>query len=270
MDSESRQGRSPLLLTRIAMFVAVGIVLGLTLSAIPNVELVTAVCFVAGFLLGPSAGVLVGGLTEALFAGFHPMGSSFGVLLASQVVGMALAGALGGLAAWLVGHRYATRALSVDGRLHRRARDLSVRRPDKPGLPADGRVFCFHADDFAGGGDSVFGHSHRVECPCFFIDRDTVASPARKSVGPTVKRYLQLLAVLLGAATFAMAQGPVLRQSDTWTFSYEDISDFMRLYPGVYPLDYGTIGRADGVPAVADESVDAGGDARRDSAEPPL
>jgi hypothetical protein len=106
MDSESGPRRSPLVLSRAAMFVAVGIVLGLALSSVPNVELVTAVCFVAGFLLGPSAGVLVGGLTEALFAGFNPLGSSFGVLLLMQVIGMAAAGALGGLAAWLVGHRY--------------------------------------------------------------------------------------------------------------------------------------------------------------------
>jgi uncharacterized membrane protein len=106
MAPESRSGRSPLLLTRVAMFVAVGIVLGLALSAIPNVELVTATCFVAGFLLGPSAGLLVGGLTEALFAGFNPLGSSFGILLVSQVLGMALAGAMGALAAWLIGRRY--------------------------------------------------------------------------------------------------------------------------------------------------------------------
>ncbi len=106
MDPESRLGRSPLLLTRVAMFVAVGVVSGLALSAVPNVELVTAVCFVAGFLLGPGAGVLVGGLTEALFAGFNPLGSSLGILLVSQVTGMAAAGALGGLAAWFTRGRY--------------------------------------------------------------------------------------------------------------------------------------------------------------------
>jgi energy-coupling factor transport system substrate-specific component len=101
MSFESRAGRPPLLITRIATFVAVGLVAGLALSAIPNVELVTAVCFIAGFLLGPSAGLLTGGLTEALFGGFHPMGSSFGPILLAQVLGMALAGLTGAVASVL-------------------------------------------------------------------------------------------------------------------------------------------------------------------------
>jgi hypothetical protein len=94
-----------MLITRIATFVAIGIVAGLALSAIPNVELVTAVSFTAGFLLGTSAGVLTGGLTEGLFAGFHPMGSSLGLLLVTQIFGMALAGAAGSWACALSGSR---------------------------------------------------------------------------------------------------------------------------------------------------------------------
>jgi hypothetical protein len=44
-------------------------------------------------------------------------------------------------------------------------------------------------------------------------------------------------------ASVAWAQGPVLHQADLWTFPYEDLSDLLRLYPGMYPLDYGTIGQ---------------------------
>ena len=99
MEVKSRPAGSPLYLTRIASFVAVGLVAGLALAAVPNVELVTAVCFCAGFLLGPAAGLLTGALTEALFAGFHPMGSTFGILLAAQVAGMSVAGLLGAVAA---------------------------------------------------------------------------------------------------------------------------------------------------------------------------
>jgi hypothetical protein len=40
----------------------------------------------------------------------------------------------------------------------------------------------------------------------------------------------------------AAAQGPVLHQTDLWTIPYEDISDLLRIYPGMYPLDYGTLG----------------------------
>lgn len=103
MSLETRPGRSPLLLTRMAAFVAVGIALGLALVAVPNVELVTGVSFMSGFLLGAGAGVVTGGLIEALFAGFHPLGSSLGLVLVAQMAGMAFAGALGGAAARIVG-----------------------------------------------------------------------------------------------------------------------------------------------------------------------
>ena len=118
IGSESRPGRPPFLITRLAMFVALGLVAGLALSGIPNVELVTAICFIAGFMLGPSAGLLTGGLTEAIFAGFNPMGSSFGLVLAAQVLGMALAGLAGALAAFFLRGRrrgpvYATTIVSL-------------------------------------------------------------------------------------------------------------------------------------------------------------
>jgi uncharacterized membrane protein len=110
MEVETRQGRNPLYLTRIASFVSVGLVVGLALSGVPNVELVTAVCFASGFLLGPAAGLITGGLTEALFAGFNPLGSSMGLLLVAQVIGMSLAGLMGALVSRLcnrtVGFRY--------------------------------------------------------------------------------------------------------------------------------------------------------------------
>lgn len=38
------------------------------------------------------------------------------------------------------------------------------------------------------------------------------------------------------------AQGLILHQSDLWTLPYEDMSDIFRRYPGMYPLDYGTLG----------------------------
>ncbi len=86
----------PLFLTRIASFVAVGVVLGYVLMAIPNVELITATCFTAGYCLGPVGGILVGALTEFLFAGFHPTGSSVGLLLIAQMLGMLFVGFAGG------------------------------------------------------------------------------------------------------------------------------------------------------------------------------
>ena len=88
-------GRSPLRIARVSAFVALGVVSGLALSSIPNVELVTVICFAAGYLLGLTAGLATGALVELLFAGFHPMGSSMGFLLFAQMAGMAGAGLVG-------------------------------------------------------------------------------------------------------------------------------------------------------------------------------
>lgn len=96
MDRSSAHTPSPLFLTRIASFIAVAVVLGYVLMAIPNVELVTATCFAAGYCLGATAGAIVGAMAEFLYAGFHPMGSSMGLLLLAQMSGMALVGFAGG------------------------------------------------------------------------------------------------------------------------------------------------------------------------------
>jgi hypothetical protein len=79
-----------------AAFVAVAVVVGYLLAPVPNVELVTATCFAAGYCLGALAGVVVGAVAEFLFAGLHPMGSSIGLLVVGQMLGMALAGFVGG------------------------------------------------------------------------------------------------------------------------------------------------------------------------------
>lgn len=97
MNSSGGYAAPPLLLTRAAAFVAVGVALGYLLAPVPNVELVTATCFCAGYLLGFGTGVLCSMLIEVLFAGFHPMGSSVGITLVAQTLGMMGAGALGAL-----------------------------------------------------------------------------------------------------------------------------------------------------------------------------
>jgi hypothetical protein len=105
MNSDVRAERSPLFLARIAAFVAVAVAGGLALTAVPNVELVTAICFIAGFLMGYSAGILTGAIAEGIFAGFNPLGSSLGLLLLAQVIGMAVAGLLGAFSAAILKHR---------------------------------------------------------------------------------------------------------------------------------------------------------------------
>lgn len=101
MEPSGGNTTPPLLLTRSAAFIAVGLALGYLLAPVPNVELVTATCFCAGYLLGFGAGVLCSLMIESLFAGFHPMGSSVGLTLIAQCLGMAGAGAAGALCAKL-------------------------------------------------------------------------------------------------------------------------------------------------------------------------
>ncbi len=108
MEKSGGYASPPLLLTRTAAFVAVGVALGYLLAPVPNVELVTATCFCAGYLLGFGAGVLCSVLIEALFAGFHPMGSTFGLTLVAQCIGMAGAGAAGAVCAMITQRGAAT------------------------------------------------------------------------------------------------------------------------------------------------------------------
>ncbi len=55
-------------------------------------------------------------------------------------------------------------------------------------------------------------------------------------------RIFAFLALLLFLAPCLFAQGPVFPYPYLWTLSYEDLSDILRRYPGMHPLDYGTFG----------------------------
>jgi len=57
-----------------------------------------------------------------------------------------------------------------------------------------------------------------------------------------MKRASWIACVLIPWATLCLAQGPVFTQEDLQTFSFEDFSDVLRRFPGMYPLDYGTFG----------------------------
>lgn len=72
---------------------------GQALAGIPNVETVTFLSFVSGFLLGPLPGTLVGACAMGAHSLFNPLGSAPPPVLVSQVVcygAVGLAGALAG------------------------------------------------------------------------------------------------------------------------------------------------------------------------------
>jgi hypothetical protein len=74
------------------LLVALIVAAGYTLAAIPNVELVTLLVFVSGFLLGPRLGPVVGATSWGVYSALNPMGAAVPPVLAAQVASGALIG----------------------------------------------------------------------------------------------------------------------------------------------------------------------------------
>jgi uncharacterized membrane protein len=72
------------------IFIALILGVGYALAFVPNVELVTAMIFLAGTLMGLKRGFLIGILGEFLFSALNPMGSGllFPPMLIAQIAAM--------------------------------------------------------------------------------------------------------------------------------------------------------------------------------------
>jgi energy-coupling factor transport system substrate-specific component len=81
-----------------SLLTALAIAAGYALAAIPNVELITLLVFVSGYLLGPALGGGVGAVAMAGHSTFNVMGAAIPPILAAQVACYALVGAAGGVA----------------------------------------------------------------------------------------------------------------------------------------------------------------------------
>lgn len=85
--------------TLAGLLVALIFAAGYSLVGIPNVELVTLLVYVSGFLLGPRFGPLVGAAAWGLYSALNPMGAAVPPVLVAQVAAgalIALAGAVTG------------------------------------------------------------------------------------------------------------------------------------------------------------------------------
>jgi hypothetical protein len=80
-----------------ATFVALAVSLGFALLHVPNVELITLVAFVSGYLLGARRGLIIGLISMGFFTVFNPLGVPAVPVAVSQVGGMAVIGLVGGL-----------------------------------------------------------------------------------------------------------------------------------------------------------------------------
>jgi hypothetical protein len=110
----SAQERTPGVLRRtvlLGLFAGTAVGAGFLLAGIPNCELMTLLCALAGGVLGRGAGAAVGALAATLYSLGNPLGPAPPPLLAAQVVGLATAGWLGGATAgavlvrWRAGRR---------------------------------------------------------------------------------------------------------------------------------------------------------------------
>ncbi len=79
------------------LFIALGLSLGFLLLHIPNIEMITAIVFISGYLMGIKEGVIVGFLTEILYSLFNPLGAAAPPLLIAQVISVCFTGYLGGI-----------------------------------------------------------------------------------------------------------------------------------------------------------------------------
>ena len=78
------------------ILVALGVGIGYVFISIPNVELVSAVIFISGWIMGIEEGIVIGCLTEAIYSAFNPYGIAAPPLFIAQVISMGFTGFLGG------------------------------------------------------------------------------------------------------------------------------------------------------------------------------
>ncbi|MBU1065676.1 hypothetical protein KJ762_02070 [bacterium] len=81
------------------IFIALLLGVGYALAFVPNVELLTAMVFMSGVLMGFKRGIIIGVVGEFLFSALNPMGSGllFPPMLIAQLIAMAIVSFLGAL-----------------------------------------------------------------------------------------------------------------------------------------------------------------------------
>ncbi len=97
--------RTSLKIALTSIFTALSIVVGYMLVFLPNIEIITLMIFLAGFIIGKKEGILVGAFSSFIFCFFNPMGSSNFPLLTVQVIYYSFVGLLGAITKYLIQNR---------------------------------------------------------------------------------------------------------------------------------------------------------------------
>ncbi len=87
------------LITFSGIFISLILGVGYALAYVPNVELVTALIFMSGVLMGSRQGLIIGVIGEFLFSALNPIGSGliFPPTMIAQIIAMAVIGTVGGI-----------------------------------------------------------------------------------------------------------------------------------------------------------------------------
>jgi len=80
-----------------SLLIALTVSAGYALAGVPNVEVVTLLVFVSGYLLGARLGAVVGAVSMGAHSMFNAMGAAIPPILAAQVACYALIGTAGGV-----------------------------------------------------------------------------------------------------------------------------------------------------------------------------
>ena len=88
-----------------SLLIALSVAAGQALAGIPNVELITFLVFLSGYLLGARLGALVGGASMGAHSLFNVMGSVVPPMLVAQIVVYAMIGVAGSLLGNLLARR---------------------------------------------------------------------------------------------------------------------------------------------------------------------
>ena len=81
----------------ISIMAAIGIGGSYALVGLPNIEILSLIIFVTGYLYGWKVGSIVGAVSEAIFAGFNPYGVAPIITYATLIISFTLIGFIGGI-----------------------------------------------------------------------------------------------------------------------------------------------------------------------------
>lgn len=97
--SPANSRRATAAIAYIGLYIALCVVIGFLLAPIPNVELITLLIFLGGYLFGMIYGVLIGGTAIFIFSALNPWGSglAFPPLIIAQIISYSITGFCGGV-----------------------------------------------------------------------------------------------------------------------------------------------------------------------------